>query len=135
MRIKSPFWRDLLAATLSAQIAVLPLLLFQTGLFSIVSLPANLLVLPVIPLAMALAAIAGGVGMLIPPLAPFVGLPAHIVLTYVIETTKFFAQLPLASISLPQFPFVVTILLYAGLAYWIAKTPVPKTQVPLRISP
>jgi len=132
MRIKSAFWRDLLAATLSAQIAVLPLLLYQTGLFSVVSLPANLLVLPVIPLAMALGAIAGGIAVIIPPLAPIVGLPAYIVLTYVIEATKFFAQLPLASISLPQFPFVVTILLYALLAYVIAKTPVPKTRVPLR---
>ncbi|MDP2651745.1 MAG: ComEC/Rec2 family competence protein, partial [bacterium] len=58
-----PFWRNAVATTLAAQISVLPLLLYNIGLLSLVALPANLLVNPFVPLAMAWAAIAGVIGM------------------------------------------------------------------------
>ncbi len=116
--VRSPFWRDLLAATLAAQVSVLPLLLYQTGLFSLVSLPANLLVLPVVPLVMLLSAIAGGVGLVVPALAPLVGMPAYALLSYIIGVVKVSSSLPLAAISLPAFPFWVTVLGYAGLGWW-----------------
>lgn len=122
--IRSAFWRDIIAATLSAQVAVLPLLLYQTGLFSVVSLPANLLVLPVVPLAMLLSAIAGAVSLLVPAIAPVAGLPAHLLLSYVIEMTRFAANLPLASFAVPQFPFMVTLLSYGILGIVIAKATV-----------
>jgi len=121
--IKSIFWRDLLAATLAAQIAVLPLLLYQTGLFSLVSLPANLLVLPFVPLAMLLSALAGVVGMVLSILAPFAGLPAHMILSFIIYIAELTSALPLAAVSVPQFPFWVTVLAYVGLGYAIAKAP------------
>ena len=44
--------REIFSATISAQIAVLPLLVYKTGLFSIVGLPVNFLILPFIPLTM-----------------------------------------------------------------------------------
>jgi competence protein ComEC len=121
--IRSPFWRDLLAATLAAQIAVLPLLLYQTGLFSVVSLPANLLVLPVVPLAMAFSALAGALSMIVPAAAPLFGFPAHVLLSYVIEVARFSASLPASSFAVPQFPFIVTMLSYGALAFVIAKAP------------
>lgn len=121
--VKSAFWRELLASTLAAQIAVLPLLLYQTGLLSFVSVPANLLVLPLVPLAMLLSAIAGAVGFIIPVLGPVVGLPALIVLSYIVYVAQTLAELPLASVTVPQFPFMLVILAYAGLVYWIAKAP------------
>jgi competence protein ComEC len=115
--VKSPFWRDLLAATLAAQVSVLPLLLYQTGLFSLVSLPANLLVLPVVPLVMLLSAIAGGVGLVVPALAPLVGMPAYALLSYIIQVVEVSSSLPLASVSLPAFPFWITVLGYVGLGW------------------
>lgn len=121
MRIRSAFWRDLLAVTLAAQIAVLPLLLYQTGIFSLVSLPANLLVLPIVPLAMLLSFVAGIMGMALPAIAPVFGFPAHVFLSYIIETGRFLANLPLASLSVPQFPFLVTILAYIGLGWLVYK--------------
>jgi competence protein ComEC len=122
--VRSAFWRELLAATLAAQVAVLPLLLYQTGLFSLVSLPANLAVLPLVPLAMALAAVAGVLSLIIPAAAPLFGFPAHVLLSYMIEVTRFFANLPLASFSVPQFPFIITLLSYGILGFLIAKAPV-----------
>ncbi|MDP3402832.1 MAG: ComEC/Rec2 family competence protein, partial [bacterium] len=121
--VQSPFWRDLIAATLAAQIAVLPLLLYQTGLFSFVSLPANLLVLPLVPLAMLLSALAGVMGVILPGAAPLLGLPAHFVLSFSIYLADFVSSLSLASVSIPQFPFFVTVLSYVGLGYVIAKMP------------
>lgn len=119
--IRSEFFRELLAATIAAQISVLPLLLYQTGLLSFVSLPANILVLPFVPIAMALSAIAGVVGMLVPTLAPVVGLPAYAVLTGIIETARFTSGLPLASVTVPQFPFLAVLVLYAVLTYVVLK--------------
>lgn len=121
--ISSTFWRDLFAATLAAQVAVLPLLLYQTGLFSLVSLPANLLVLPFVPLAMLLSAFAGVVGMVLPGLASFAGLPAYLVLSTIVWVAEFSSRLSFASVSVPQFPFILTLGAYVGLGYLVAKMP------------
>lgn len=125
--MSSAFCRDIIAATLAAQIFVLPLLLYQTGLFSLVSLPANLLVLPLVPLAMALSAAAGLIGMLLPALAPLAGLPAHLILSYILEIARFTSTLPAAAVSMPQFPFLLVPLAYLGLAVVIAKAPAKRT--------
>lgn len=126
--ISNTFWRDLLAATIAAQVAVLPFLLYQTGLFSLVSLPANLLVLPFVPLAMLLSALAGIVGAVLPGLAPFAGLPAYLVLSGIVWVAEFSSHLSFASVSVPQFPFWITLGAYGVLGYLVAKIPVePKT--------
>lgn len=117
--VRSAFWREILAATIAAQAAVLPLLLYQTGLFSLVSLPANLVVLPIVPLAMALSAFAGMMGTLVPSFGTLFGLPAHFALSYIIEVVRFASSLPLASVSIPAFPFWLVMLLYAGLSFFV----------------
>lgn len=117
--IPSTFWRELIAATIAAQISVLPLLLFQTGLLSIVSLPVNLAVLPIVPLAMGLSAVAAVVGMVLPLLAPVVGLPAFVLLTYIIATAEWSATLPLAAVVVPEFSLWILLASYIGLGVWV----------------
>lgn len=119
--IRSGFLREIASATIAAQIAVLPLLLYQNGLFSVVALPANLLVLPIVPLAMAASAFAGVIGFLIPTLAPVAGLPAYALLSYVVAVVEISANLPLAAFYVPAFPAIVMILAYAGLGYYVWK--------------
>jgi ComEC/Rec2-related protein len=65
-----------LAATAAAQIATLPLLLPVFGTLSLVSVPANLLIAPLIAVAMPLAALAGLAGMLWQPLGELAAAPA-----------------------------------------------------------
>ena len=65
--------RETMIMTISAQIFVLPLLLFYFKNFSLTSLPANLIVLPTIPLAMALGFISGLAGLATPALGQLVG--------------------------------------------------------------
>lgn len=116
--VPTEFLKEIISATIAAQIAVLPLLLYQNGLFSLVALPANVLVLPFVPLAMLLSFLAGVFGILIPPLAPLLSLPAYVFLTYIIEVTELLAALPLSAVFIPAFPFVFVLLSYALLFYF-----------------
>lgn len=112
MRLKNAFLRDILATTVAAQLFVLPLLLYQTGNLSLVSVPANLLVLPVIPFAMLFSGVAGFVGILMPVLATVVGVPALLLLGYVVWVAEIAARLPFSHIIIPAFPFVFVIVAY-----------------------
>ncbi|MSU74298.1 ComEC family competence protein [Candidatus Kaiserbacteria bacterium] len=119
-----PFLRNTLATTLAAQVSVLPLLLYNIGLFSLVALPANILVNPLVPLAMAAAAIGGVVGMTLgsfaPLLATLVGIPAHILMQYIIFVAEKSSSLPFAAVTLERFPFVLVLIAYAILIYIVA---------------
>lgn len=119
-----PFWRNTIATTLAAQISVLPLLLYNIGLFSLVALPANLLVNPLVPLAMAGAAIAGVVGMtagsFVPLIATIVGYPTLILMRYFIFIAEKSSALPYATFDLPLFSFWLVLIAYAILVYFAA---------------
>jgi len=112
--------REIVATTLAAQIAVLPLLLYQTGNLSPFALLANVLVLPFIPLAMALGTAAALVTMATASLtelpAIVAGLPAYAVLAYVIAVAEAVADLPYARTIIPPFPFWVVVGAYGALA-------------------
>jgi competence protein ComEC len=95
--------REVAASTLGTQIAVLPLLLYQNGQFSLYALPANLLTLIFVPYAMFLALIAGVAGIFLGPGAVVVGFPAYLVLQYIIVVAHAVARLPFASVSIGAF--------------------------------
>lgn len=118
--ISARFWRDALATTLAAQMAVLPLLLYDTGVLSFAALPANLLVLPVVPLAMGMSALAGLTGMasslLLPTLAPVLGLPAYAATSYVLSVAHFASNFDLSALIIPPIPFAYVMLAYAFMA-------------------
>lgn len=84
-------FKDNFIATVSAQLAVLPIILYNFGNFSPVSAPANVLVLPVIPLAMLLGFLSGVSGLAWSGLGRIVGLAAWLVSEYVILVVRFFA--------------------------------------------
>lgn len=107
--------RSIAAATLGTQAAVLPLLIHQTGLLSLVSLPANLLVLPAIPLAMITSFAAGIAGSLFETIGIVIGLPAYVLLSYVVWMTELLAKIPLGSVELPAFSGWWVMAAYAGL--------------------
>lgn len=121
---KNTFWKNALATTLAAQIAVLPLLLYDTGNLSLVAIPANLLVMPIVPLAMGLSALAGFAGMLFGSFSPLFGImlayPAYLVNAYMIFIARETAALPFAAFTLPSFPFWLVLFVYAALIYFVA---------------
>jgi len=93
-------FRANLAATLSAQIMTLPIILFGFGRFSLIAVLANVLILPVIPLTMLFGFLAGLMGFLSLKIAAIFILPAWLMLSYQIWVVKILSLLPFASISL-----------------------------------
>lgn len=116
-----PFWHNTVATTLAAQISVLPLLLYNIGLLSLIALPANLLVNPLVPLAMGLAAFTGVVGMTLGPFIPVIatvaGVPTHLFMRYFIFIAEKSSALPFAAFDLPLFSFWFVLAAYAALIY------------------
>lgn len=98
---KHPVMREVFVSTLSTQLIVLPLLLFQTGSLSLVSLPVNMLVLPVIPLAMLSGFATGLLALISPVLGKLVVLPCLLVLAYVMKVAWYASLIPYASVDLP----------------------------------
>lgn len=119
--MKSSFWRNVVATTLAAQTAVLPLLLYNTGNLSLVAIPTNLLVVPLVPVAMGLSALAGIGGILFSSVAPIVGIvlayPAYLANAYLIYVATKAAELPFAAFTLPLFSFSLVLAAYAALIY------------------
>lgn len=113
--------REITATTIATQITVLPLLLYMTGNFSIVSLPANLLVLPVIPFAMFFGFLSGVLASIWTLLAlPFAYITKFL-LAYVFMISDMLARLPFAAFEVRAFPFWVVICVYAGLFFGVLK--------------
>jgi competence protein ComEC len=112
-------FREVVATTIAATIAVLPILLYTTGILSIVSLPANILILPLIPLTMFFSFLVGVFGFIAPILAIPFAYVAHLLLLYILSIIHFFAQLPFASVTIQSFPLLITIILYGFILWWV----------------
>lgn len=93
--------RQTLIDTMSAQLITFPLLALVFGEYSPYALLANLLVLPLIPLTMVLTFITGVTGLLLPSLAQTVGMPADLILSYMVYIVEWVANLPGAQTELP----------------------------------
>lgn len=91
----------LVVETISAQITTLPLILMLFGRLSIISLPANIAIVPLLPLTMLFSMIAGLAGLFhMGILVGIVAWPAKMLLGYIVEATYFFAAAPMAEVSL-----------------------------------
>lgn len=84
----------LMIESLSAQLMTAPYILFTFKQISLLALPANILVVPLVPIAMFLSLIAGIAGMIITPIAGWFAWPAKIVLTYILDLAALFARVP-----------------------------------------
>lgn len=83
-----------LLETLSAELMTLPLIMMSFSQLSLIGLLANLLVVPLIPLAMLLSAVAAFAGMLIPVFAGWLAWPANWLLTYILDVVRLLANIP-----------------------------------------
>lgn len=93
---KSGWFRDVLIATVAAQITTLPIIVYTFGEYSPLALLANLLIQPLVGLAMFFTFIGGAVGAVVPAFATTIGWPAHTLLSYMTLTTDWLSGLPWA---------------------------------------
>ena len=106
-----------LTETLSAQIAVLPLLSTYFGVISLIAPISNLLVLPIIPLAMAVSFFAGLFGIIYYPIGKVFIIVLWPILEYVIRAVNFLATAPFASIHTTKNLWIVEVSLYIILIF------------------
>jgi len=111
-------FRETTVMTLSAQIMVLPLLIFYFKNISIVSLPTNILILPLVPFNMGLGFISGLLGILVPFLGQLVGYVAWVLSSLVIGIIQLFARVPLASIPVSA-SWAGVLIGYALIFWWM----------------
>ena len=92
-------FKKVLVETISAQLAVLPLILFLFGRVSLISPLTNILVLMAVPYAMALGFFTGILGFISQVLASVGGGITWILLYYQLKVIELFAKFPLASVE------------------------------------
>lgn len=105
--------RGIVASTIGTQLAVLPLILYQSGMLSVMSLPVNVLTLPFVPLAMLASFVAGVAGAIAGPLAAVFGGPAYALLSFIIACAELFAVAPFSHVTVPPFPLPILFGVYA----------------------
>lgn len=111
--------RESMTQTLSAIIMTTPIILYNFSRLSLVAPLANILILPIIPWAMAVGFITGAVGLLAPTIAQIIGWLVWFLLSYVLFVAKFLAGLNFALIDLGKFPTWMMVLMYLIIFVWI----------------
>jgi competence protein ComEC len=109
--------RDIISVTCAAYVFVLPFILYKMGNLSLVALPANTMILPFIPFTMILGFLTGFTG----SIGYFFSIPfgyvSYLLLHYELSVINFFSSIPFASLSIPNFPFFITVLIYIYFIY------------------
>lgn len=105
--------------TISAQLAVFPLLLYSFGQISLVALPANLLVLPVIPATMFLGLLTAGLNFIHYWLALLPALLTNIFLGYEVIIAKISSAIPLSQMTFVELPVYLIVIFYVLIALFV----------------
>lgn len=102
---------EIILMTISAQLFVLPIILYNFHNLAIISVVANILILPIIPLTMLAVFLTALLGFVFYPLALIFGWLAYGLLKYEIETITFLAKLKFANLNIDNFG-------YSGVVIW-----------------
>lgn len=119
--------------TLAAQAMATPLIMFIFGDFSLVAPLANILVVPLIPLAMLTTFVAGLAYLIVPAFAGWLAIPAEFILSYIVSITQIFARPDWAQQSVEL--GVGTLILLYGLVIAVGKILYNKTKMRFRELP
>lgn len=109
--------RDIVSVTCAAYIFVLPFILYKMGNLSLVALPANVLILPFIPITMIFGFLTSLAGLIWYGFSIPLGYISYIFLHYELGVISFFSNVPFASFSISNFPLILTILIYTYFIY------------------
>lgn len=108
--------RDSLTSTIAATLATLPLIIWQFGQVSVISIVVNMLVLPFIPLVMGLGAIAVLASVMWEPIGLIMAWPVWLGLSYILEVVKHGDRIPWASVAVSSAFSIVTLI---GMGLWL----------------
>ena len=112
--------KEILAQTLSAQIATLPILIYNFGYISLVAPLSNILIVPLIPLMMAIGFIFVLAGIFWPWFGWLLSWPSSFLLMAAVKIIDICASLPLASLAL-KISWAWLAIFYILLLFWIIR--------------
>ncbi len=107
--------RTTLATTIGTQITVLPLLVYSVGDISLVSLPANVLVLLIIPYTMLLGFVSITISYISSVLALPLAYVTHLLLAWILNVSHVLGNLSFATIKTPHVSVWVVAFVYLAL--------------------
>jgi competence protein ComEC len=116
--------RYALAATISAQIFTLPILIFNFSRISLISSLANILIVPTLSFITILGFIFSLAGLIFYPLGLLLSWPAWFLISYVLAVINFFAKIPFATIQIQKVSWAFFILFYVVIffsVWWLRK--------------
>lgn len=125
------FLRQNLSITLSAQLLTMPLIVYNFGQFSLLSVLANLLVIETIPFIMSFGAVLAFLSVTLSFLGKLAALFIWPILTYFVWITEFLGKLPFASangLTVPLFSIWAYYLILLGFLLWIYRRGFLKTK-------
>ena len=111
-------WKEHALTTLSAQLAVVPLLLSNFGVFSLTSFFSNILIAEAVPVTMGLGFIMAGLGFISDFLAQMIGLAVNLLLSYELWVIDIFSRFTLP-IATESFGFFAAIIYYSALIFLV----------------
>ena len=121
--LKSKLVREVISVSVIAQLACLPLIIWQEGQVEVWAIPANMFVTALVPIVMLLSVVAGFAGMVTAtPLASLIGFPAYCFLYFILAVARISSSLPYADLTIPPFSFIFVIFAYAlliGTLWWL----------------
>lgn len=112
-------WRESVLITLSAQLAVMPIIIQVFGEFSLTAILANTLILAFIPLTMLLGFLLASISLLYSYFGFLAAKLVGLLLAYEILVIKFFAALRLPVALPPYGAQLITLLYYAAIVFLI----------------
>lgn len=110
--------REIVSTSVSAIIFTAPIIAFVFGSLSLVSLLANIIVLPVIPILMMSAAVSAGIGLIWQLGGVISGMIAWAISGYVLMVVRWFSQLSWVQIHV-QISLVGVCIAYSILLVWV----------------
>ena len=111
--------RSITAMTLSAQVFVLPILIYNFGCVSLVAPPVNILIVPFLPLLMGLGFIFSVLGTPFQLLGWLLSWPVWLFLTYITKTVEAVNQIPWASLTIENIHWFWLIIVYLLLGFLV----------------
>lgn len=119
--IRWAWLRELIGGTLSAQIAVTPYVFHVMGIFSLLSLPVNVIILPFVPILMLLGCFTGIASLVLPILGQFFTIPTYWTAHGILGVIMYGASYDSFVVSVSWFPLWVTILLYIPIGVMMSR--------------
>jgi competence protein ComEC len=113
--------------TISAQLATLPIVINNFGNFSLLSVFANVLILPFVPMVMLGGFLVVAVGSVNLFLAQVLSWPVWAVLSYQIAAIEFFSRIDLGYLSFEKISAWFIVFYYAILVLWLNYAGIRKT--------